>query len=204
MTATTTVLSIFCETTTPSRDFLTARSLADVSDGSLEDVSDGSLEDSLASGCSLALATPAVEYACAAVGGRSGHCFRFIAHDWIARGGGSVHRSLGGLGFCDLSLTDERVEAGDLTPHLGDLGGVLELTRGVAESQVERLLFRLAQLGDQLGEAEPRQVQRLSPSDDLLAEMTRALIGSFCTALSRAAGLARRRGTTARTARGRA
>src|SRR5688572_3244614 len=94
-------------------------------------------------------------------------------------------RSLAGLCFCDLALTDERVEAGDLATHPRHLGGVLELTRGIAEAQVERLLLRLSELGDELGEAQLGQGTGLGGHQTTSSrEMTRALIGSFWTALS--------------------
>ena len=41
----------------------------------------------------------------------------------------------------DLTLTDVGVDAGDLTANRADLGVVVELTGGVAEAQVERLLL---------------------------------------------------------------
>src|SRR5690606_26319614 len=65
-----------------------------------------------------------------------------------------AHSALG-LGRRDLALADEGVDACDLTPHLLDLGGVLELTRRVPEAQVERLVLGLAELVDELGQVHP-------------------------------------------------
>src|SRR6476659_5456409 len=55
------------------------------------------------------------------------------------------------LGGSDLALTDGGVDPCDLTADPGDLGGVVELTGGVAEAQVERLVLGCPQLLDELG-----------------------------------------------------
>jgi hypothetical protein len=77
------------------------------------------------------------------------------------------------------------VDTGDLTLHLADFGGVVELTGGVAETQVEEPVL--------LGRASPRRARSVdpfrsvqcvrTPSEASSRVMMRALIGSFWIAL---------------------
>src|SRR5690554_2564635 len=52
----------------------------------------------------------------------------------------------------DLAGPDLGVDAGDLTPRPRDLGGVVELSGGVAEPQVEGCVLGFAELVGQFGE----------------------------------------------------
>ena len=116
--------------------------------------------------------------ASAAVGGRrsrSGHRCRLT---WS---------SLLTLGLRDLALADVGVDAGDLAADLADLGVVVELAGGVAEAQVERLLLGRAQLVDEVAEVDLGELGRSCCHQKTSSRvMTRALIGSFWIALSRA------------------
>ena len=81
-------------------------------------------------------------------------CRRRIRDFWCFYFGIFWHLLVPGLGESDLTLTDVGVDSSDLTANRADLGVVVELPCGIAETQVERLLLRGAQLVD-----ERRQVE---------------------------------------------
>src|SRR5438270_10978606 len=104
---------------------------------------------------------------------------------------------LHGFGGCDLTVAKDRVDARHFLLHLTEARVVVELTGDVLEAQVEQLLLRLGQLGQQLLVVHFTQLGGRGHQSDSPARVTNlALIGSFWMARSMAS-LAKGSGTPA-------
>src|SRR5436305_5361 len=90
------------------------------------------------------------------------------------------------FGGCDLTVAKDRVDARHLLLHLTEARVVVELTGDVLEAQVEQLLLRLGQLGQQLLVVHLAQLCRSRHSDSPARVTNLALMGSFWMARSMA------------------
>src|SRR2546421_8506348 len=91
-----------------------------------------------------------------------------------------------GFGRLDLPLAQDGVEAGDLLLHLAQAGVVVELAGDVLEAQVEELLLRLGQAGEQLVVVELPPFRGRGHTISSEPGTNLALIGSFWMARSHA------------------